>query len=440
MSEILSVIGLHLYQPPRQAFHNELSHIDTDPTHIDWTERILNESYHPLSTGGTLDTASFDMYGTLRQRIHELSPEVYSRMMEQMRENGVGDSYLHPILPDLSDGDKRILIQAGRELFFEETGVFPQVFWPPESALDYQTLNILAEVGYQGFICAPDQIKRADGLSSDNKPTRVRVAGGRSLIALPFDRPVSEELAFNPKVNADAFVSQIIDPARQRINGFNSLIAWTDGETFGHHNKRSIRFLEYLLSDALKGHEFIPVSINLLLSLVNNPGEGFLNQRTAWSCPHGDLVRWHGECGCGDGHDTAWKSPFYDAMHRLNAEISAVVAKHMPDYEEYLYAELKPALMFPGGAEASLELSLLAAKASALAALTSCATYFDDPHVSGNINVLFAYQACLHLRDAGFQRESERIMESFKYRLRWMPAWTYQGHAGTVIGDLLATS
>lgn len=440
MSEIQTTIGLHLYQPLRRAAHRELSYIDTDPTHINWTARILEESYRPLSMGGALGIASFDYYGSLRQQISELDPDIDTQMSEQLHDNGVGDPYLHPILPDLGDSDKRILIGFGREAFEREAGVAPKVFWAPETALDYKTLCVLAEQGYKGFICAPEQIQRVDGLKSDCRPTRVRVSEGRSLIALPFNRSISGELAFNPKVNADRFVESYLRPAVSEVGGDGYLLAWTDGETFGHHNKRSIKFLEYLLSTALQNQGFIPVSINVLLTLARNPGEGFLIERTAWSCPHGDLKRWHGECRCGEGHDLSWKSPFYDALHRLNAEVTGVVSSHLPEYEKYLRTELDQALTHEGGGGSLSEQSLLAAKASALVAVTSCGTYYDDPHTSGNINVLFAYQACMHLSDAGFSDEANKIMESFKYRMRWMPAWTYEGHPGTVIGELLSGS
>ncbi len=444
MREILTTIGLHLYQPPRRAFHHEIAGIDTDPLHTDWTAKILNQSYRPLSLGSSknvtpsLDIASFDCFGVLRRRISELSLPVYERLCEQMRENGIGDPYLHPLLPDLSDSDKRILIFAGRNAYYRDIGQEPRVFWAPETALDYRTLNILAEAQYQAFICAPEQINRADGKPSDNQPTRVRVSEGRSLIAFPFDRPTSSALAFNAKDNADVFVNQYFVQAQKRVGQHNFLFADTDGETMGWHDPGAIRFLEYLLAHALTDRGFVPISINALLDLTRNVDEGFLNQRSAWSCPHGDLVRWHGECDCGDG-DLSWKAVFYDAVHRLNAEITQVVAKHIPDFEAYLLEDFDQALMFSGGTDSIREQSLLAAKASALAAVTSCGTYFEDPHTSGNINILFALQACYHLHDAGLADEANTILESLKYRLKYMPSWTYKGHPGTVIGDLLTS-
>ena len=45
--------------------------------------------------------------------------------------------------------------------------------------------------------------------------------------------------------------------------------------------------------------------------------------------------------------------------------------------------------------------ALVAAKISSLIAKTSCATFFSSPEVSGKINLLYAYQSLLYLKDAG---------------------------------------
>ncbi len=438
--EILTTIGLHLYQPPRHASHHDLSQIQTDPTHIDWTKAILIESYRPLAKNGSLSRASFDMYGILRREIHKLDPDTSSLLSSQMKEHGVGDSYLHPILPDLSATDQQILIAAGREQFSKKAGRDPQVFWAPESALNSEVLNSLALAGYKGVVCAPEQIVRDDRQRSDNRPTRIRLPHGKSILALPFDRPLSSELAFGQKKDAKQFARQHVVSATSRIGEDNLLLAWTDGETFGHHNKDGDKFLEYLLFQGLeKDSGCIPVSINTLLSMVKHPGDGSLVERSAWSCSHGDLVRWHGACSCCNG-DSRWKAPFYTALHVLNGQMTTLIAKALPEYKKLLIPKLEQALENPGGEKSSKDLTLLSAKASALAALTSCGTFFEDPHVSGNINLLFAIQALFHLREAGFIKEAETMENALRATLLQMPTWTYKGHEGTVIGDFLTLS
>src|SRR5258708_35180631 len=100
--EILTTIGLHLYQPPRHASHHDLSQIQTDPTHIDWTKAILIESYRPLAKNGSLSRASFDMYGILRREIHKLYTDTSFLFCSQMKEHGGCGFYLSPIFPYIS--------------------------------------------------------------------------------------------------------------------------------------------------------------------------------------------------------------------------------------------------------------------------------------------------------------------------------------------------
>ncbi|KKS64067.1 MAG: Glycoside hydrolase family 57 [Candidatus Collierbacteria bacterium GW2011_GWF2_42_51] len=88
-----------------------------------------------------------------------------------MKENGIGEAFIHPILPDLSLSDKSIVISAGVGRFKDITGVNPKIFWPPETAIDTETLNVLIDNGYEGFVCAPEQIIQANGSASDNQPT-----------------------------------------------------------------------------------------------------------------------------------------------------------------------------------------------------------------------------------------------------------------------------
>ena len=61
--------------------------------------------------------------------------------------------------------------------------------------------------------------------------------------------------------------------------------------------------------------------------------------------------------------------------------------------------------------------SLLSAKASALPATTSCATFFQEPGTSGFINPLFAVQSIYHLRDAGLITAAEEVESKYMERM-----------------------
>src|SRR3989344_4896305 len=104
------IIGLHFYQPPREAYHGAFADINTDPQGVDWTARIAEECYIPLAQLGVLPRVSFDIYGTLDPVLRRISPEAVAEIDINMAKNGVADSYVHALLPDRSKKDKQIVI------------------------------------------------------------------------------------------------------------------------------------------------------------------------------------------------------------------------------------------------------------------------------------------------------------------------------------------
>lgn len=398
-NERFLVAGEHFYQPPRQATHARIQDLQTQE--VDWNQVISKQCYIPQIENGTLDLASFDFFSTIRKEMENFSFQEAEQLKEVMKERGVGDPFLHVLLPDLSQRDKRILIQAGYSNFVEDTGVAPQWFWAPETALDNATLEVLAQVGYQGVLCAPEQIYGAGG-EVDNHPVMLDLENGESILALPFDRPLSSSLAFDQKNNADTYTKSMIIPRIMRLPTSVPLVFWTDGETFGHHDKLAHLFLDYLLRTSLPNNEIEVVGINDLKRIWQKSDykHGKLRQRTAWSCPHGDLRRWHGACPCDEGLHGGWKTHFSNGLKRFNAQVDVVLGKKLgKDWEEDLICNFSQAFYYSGSK--NNKMSLLAAKASALAAQISCGTFFNDPGTSGKINLLFARQSIEHLLDAG---------------------------------------
>lgn len=405
-----AVIGEHFYQPPRRGSHNRVANIQTDPHGTDWNAIIAKQCYIPQTQRGTLDSASFDIYATIRAEIRNLAPREAKLLTESMRARGVGDPFLHVLLPDLNRRDKRLLIQAGFLAFKKETGISPQWFWPPETALDNETLEVLVEVGYKGVLCAPEQLIANNKMSNDNRPIILKLHNKSEIIALPFDRPVSSSLAFDDKSNADRFAAQKILPRAKNLPQSLPLIAWTDGETFGHHAPFADIFLHYLLTQSLPSMGIAVLGINDLPDIWEGTdyNHGRLRERTAWSCPHGNLIRWHGACGCDGGHHGGWKEHFSNAMSKLNTEIDKILDSELgKGWAQELATNFEKHFYFKGTLNGKS--CLLAAKASALAAMTSCGTFFEDPGTSGNINFVFALQALENLKDAGFERVAQKL-------------------------------
>lgn len=408
------VIGQHFYQPPRHASHELLAGISSAADGIDWTGRIADECYFPQLELGILDKTAFDMYGVLRSQLN-LSQEQLTQLELAMRERGVGDPFLHPILPDLSSRDRMVLIAAGRNEFYRDCGKWPDWFWPPETALDTATLRDIKKMRYKGVLCAPEQIVRQDGYPADNEVVKVELGSGDFILAFPFDRPVSQSLAFHKKTNADDFAREIILPRLDTFPSSSSLLAWTDGETFGHHDRQGHLFLKYLLSTSLPGFNVHPVSLEMALQQLNldNIPQARLVERTAWSCPHGNLVRWNGECGCGEGNDTSWKRPFIQLLREVNSSIDDIIDRELPGWDKMLSDNFNYYFSGEFILSASPKDYLLMAKASSLAGLTSCATFFSNVHTSGRINILFVLQACQSLISAGLVKEGETVRTNF---------------------------
>lgn len=403
------VVGLHFYQPPREATYPLLTKISTDPQNKNWTSIIDKQCYEPLATEGTLSKISFDIYQSLLLQLEKINPETASLYQKAMKENGIGEAFIHPILPDLSRDDQSIVIGAGVHRFKEITGINPKIFWPPETAIDTQTLEVLAENDYEGFVCAPEQIIESDESNPENTPTLINLPSGKQIIAYPFDRSISSRLAFDPKRNADEFTRNYIRPKSDIVGDNNVLIAWTDAETFGHHYHFADKFLNYLLDSSLPSIGLYPVSINDIKINKNTLHQGKIIERSAWSCPHGNLIRWNGSCDCAAGHDSSWKTPFTKAMKELNSEVSQIIFTELgPTYPLVVSASFYEHYAHPETVN-DPQKALIAAKISALTAQTSCATFFSDPEVSGKINLLYAYQSLLYLNDAGLEHSSQKI-------------------------------
>jgi len=94
-------------------------------------------------------------------------------------------------------------------------------------------------------------------------------------------------------------------------------------------------------------------------------------------------------------------------------ELYKQVKKICQDFPNYDFEHI---FMYQGGSS-DPETSLLAAKASAMAAMISCGTFFDSPGTSGRINMLFVRQALEHLRDAGLTVEANEMLQTVKNEL-----------------------
>lgn len=443
MSAELVTLVFHFHQPSREASHSRLKHVNTDPQRINWTEVITQQSYKYLSKH-VLQKVSYDISGTLDLALETIDPETASAMRTHFLTNGIAHPSIHALIPDLPKVDKRIGIGAGVNRFIKLTGRKPKYFWPPETAIDTETAEVLADFDIWGFFCAPGQIELKEGGNADNIPTLMKLPSGRVITALPFDRVFSKKLAFDDEERArdDAykFTDLVVLPGLQRLrNGF-PLLGCTDGETFGHHMKWGGAFIDTLVNHALPERGINVVSINEVDMKKVTFAEGRIRERTAWSCPHENLARWRGECDCGsEGLDVSWKRPFYGALHRLNNGVTEILKKELGDnFPEKVIDRFDQALRNPGPPFTTPELSLISTKTSSLNGVSSDGTFSKDPGATGNNNILFARQAVEHLKDAGLKEEAARIWTQFLNTMREVHNPAYHNRSGVEMAhDLL---
>src|SRR6266545_220133 len=224
------VIHGHFYQPPRDDPWTGAIPVEPSaaPYH-DWNERIERECYGPVSK--SLASISFDYGPTLLEWMEGAAPETYRAVLAADRASGnaVGMPYHHTILPLSPRRDKVTEVRWGIADFKRRFGREPEGMWLPETAVDDETLDVLAAEGIRFTILASHQVERAP---AGGLPGWYRTSGGRRIALFTYDGAISHDVAFGPLVrDADAWVARL-------TAGPNQLVAVaTDGETYGHHHK-----------------------------------------------------------------------------------------------------------------------------------------------------------------------------------------------------------
>lgn len=320
-------IHAHFYQPPREdPITNRIPDEPGARPYSNWNERILDTCYRPNAELGNYSRISFNMGPTLTAWMSKSSNEVLQQIVEEDRQNilhnGVGNAlaqpYNHTILPLATKRDKETQIIWGIESFKNLFGRDPQGMWLPETAVDLETLNLLAENGIQFTILAPWQIEAGGG--DTGSPFRIELENGKSIIAFVYNSELSSRVSFDKQAttNADVFAEGFILPTvKNQLPDSLTLIA-TDGELYGHHQIFRDKFLACLVNGSTSGRG---VKITYpALWLRENPvtRTARLRQNTSWSCHHG-IERWRGQCGCCQGG--SWKKPLREGLNALAKSI-----------------------------------------------------------------------------------------------------------------------
>ena len=340
------VIHGHFYQPPRDD--PWLDEVETEPSAApfhDWNERIERECYRAVVAArfyapdgriarivNTLASISFDFGPTLLEWMERYAPRTYAAILDADRissasNDGHGNAmampYHHAILPLATRRDKVTEVRWGIADFRRRFGREPGGMWLPETAVDPETLDVLAEEGIRFTVLAPHQVERAP---ASGLPGWYRTPGGRTIALFVYDGPISHDVAFGSLIqNAQRWAERLVAPGPAGVARQLVAVA-TDGETYGHHHHFGEVGLAWLLNDLAQRD--VPVE-NFSSFLARHPPqqEVRLIAPSSWSCPHG-VERWRADDGCKIAPERPtnqrWRAPLRQGLDWLAGELHAV--------------------------------------------------------------------------------------------------------------------
>lgn len=346
----------HFYQPPREnPWLEAVERQESAYPYHDWNARITAECYAPNAASRIMDEEgriasivnnysriSFNFGPTLLSWLKDKAADVYQAIQDadvesQARFSGHGSAmaqaFNHLIMPLASPRDQRTQVLWGIADFRHHFRRDPEGMWLPETAVDIDTLELLAEHGIAFTVLAPHQAKRVreaedepwqdvtGGQVDPTRPYLQQLPSGRSIALFFYDGPISRAVAFERLLaSGERFANRL-------ASGFNKEREWpqlvhiaTDGETYGHHHRHGEMALSYALQHI--EDEEVATLTNYGEYLERHPPtvEVDIYEDTAWSCAHG-IERWKSDCGCHTGGQAGWRqgwrAPLRDALDTL---------------------------------------------------------------------------------------------------------------------------
>jgi len=345
----------HFYQPPRENPWLEAVELqDAAYPYHDWNERITEECYAPNMAARILDAEkkiidmvnnytkiSFDFGPTLLSWLERFKPEVYQAILLADREGqskfsghgpAIAQIYNHIIMPLANFRDKRTQIIWGIKDFKYRFKRLPEGMWLPETAVDLETLDILAEKGIKFAILAPHQAKRIkrigenawqgvnNGEIDTTMPYLCKLPSGKTIHIFFYNKPISQDIAFGGLLsNGEMFAKELLNAFKETKRAQLVHVA-TDGETYGHHHRFGDMALAYCLY-YIESNNLAQITIyGEYLEKYPPTHEVEITEFSSWSCAHG-VERWRNNCGCNTGihpgWTQAWRAPLRRAMDWL---------------------------------------------------------------------------------------------------------------------------
>jgi alpha-amylase/alpha-mannosidase (GH57 family) len=427
----------HFYQPPREnAWLEFVEQQDSAYPFHDWNERITAECYAPNATARILDgegrivhitnnysRISFNFGPTLLAWLAEKEPDVYQAILTADRESqerfsghgsALAQSYNHTILPLSNSRDKHTQIVWGIRDFEHRFGRKPEGMWLPETAVDIETLGIMAELGIRFTILSPYQAKRSrrkggrawrdasGGRVDPSTPYEIRLPSRKRISVFFYDGPISRGIAF------EGLLQRGEDLADRLASAFSAHRTWpqivhiaTDGETYGHHHRHGDMALAYAMHHIEATNSAKLTNYGEFLEKHPPTQEAEIWERSAWSCSHG-VERWNSNCGCNsgghEGWNQEWRGPLRAALDwlrdtiapRYEQKAAELLSKPWDARNDYIDVILdrsghvrdrffaQHAVRTLDESEEIIALKLLEMQRHAMLMYTSCGWFFDE--------------------------------------------------------------
>jgi len=419
----------HFYQPPRE--NPWLQWVEPEPSAFpfhDWNQRITRECYSPNawarihSPKGKIEGLinnfayiSFDMGPTLISWIHQAHPELYQKIREadqtgRQMYNGHGPAmaqvYNHIIMPLADRKDKETQIIWGIEDFKYRFNRPPEGMWLAETAVDLESLDLMALHGIRFTILSPYQADKVRPIGKGSwkdvsagdvdvtVPYKVSLPSGREINVFFYNREISQSIAFGSALSSGEQILKEVSLRLFKAKNQNPIIVVaTDGESYGHHFKFGDLALAWIITHA-EEYGLTLITPGSYLELFPPQFEAMIKERTSWSCAHG-VGRWMDDCGCSlsgrKDWNQKWRKPLREGLNWLRDQLRSIyekeVSKFHPDpsqlrndYIKFLIQqeEHEALLTQPISPHPKHILRLLEAQRMAMFMFTSCGWFFDD--------------------------------------------------------------
>jgi alpha-amylase/alpha-mannosidase (GH57 family) len=426
----------HFYQPPRENPYLEAIELqDSAYPYHDWNERITAECYAPNAASRIVDAEnrivklvnnyahiSFNFGPTLLSWMKELAPSVHAAIVEADKTSrqhfsghgsALAQGYNHMIFPLANRRDKVTQVKWGIADFESRFGRKPEGMWLPETAVDTETLEVLAEHGIQFTILAPRQAKRVrskrSGRYHDVSGSRIdpahpylaKLPSKKRLNLFFYDGPISQAVAFEGLLSDGKRFADRLMSGFSATREFAQLVhIATDGESYGHHHRFGEMALTYALEEIQKNDVAQLTNYGEYLEKYPNEDMAEIVENSSWSCEHG-VERWRSDCGCSSGGhpwNQQWRGPLRAALDWLRDRLTPIFESRLSAYirdpwasrDDYIRVILDRsdqslASFFADHAARQLSseeqvsaLKLLEMQRHAMLMYTSCGWFFDE--------------------------------------------------------------